>query len=259
MTGKYDSRFIYSIKAGSSRSAAIVLDVLAPLVETLPRSAIDVGCGSGSWAAAFAARFNSADVRGVDGPYLERGDLQIDPANFRAHDLSRPLRADRRYGLAISLEVAEHLPSESGPDLIRTLVEHADHVLFSAAIPGQGGEFHVNERPLEYWRALFRAHGYVAVDCVRPIVKSDRRVEAWYRYNSILYVHSDRLADLPAQFAANIIPDDMPLAEPASLWWRIRCATLRRLPARVVLAIARVKRRVLTRLLPAFSSRLTLT
>lgn len=255
MAGQYDSRFLDSIRTGSLRSADIVLDNLAPLIETLPRSAVDIGCGSGTWAAAFAARFAGSEVRGVDGDYVDRDTLQIDPADFRAHDLSHPLPADRRFGLAISLEVAEHLPPASGPDLIRTLVAHSDHILFSAAIPGQGGEFHVNERPLEYWRGLFKDHGYVAVDCLRPVLRTDRRVEPWYRYNSVLYVHADHLADLPAAFAAAIVPADMPLAELASPWWRLRCAVLRRLPAGVILALARAKRRILSRLRPAGAMR----
>lgn len=250
MSGKYDSRFMDSIKAGSARSADIVLDALAPLVETLPRSAVDIGCGSGTWAAAFAARFPGAEVRGVDGAYVDQDGLQIDRADFRAHDLSLPLAADRRFGLAISLEVAEHLPPASGPDLIRTLVDHADHVLFSAAIPGQGGEFHVNERPLEYWRSLFRAQGFVAVDYLRPILHADRRVEPWYRYNSVLYVRAERLPDLPAPLSAAIVPADRPLAQMASPWWRARCAVLRRLPAGMILAMARIKRRILTRMSP---------
>jgi len=248
MSGRYDSRFMDSIKTGSARSAEIFLDELAPLVETLPHSAVDIGCGSGTWAAAFSARFPGAEVRGVDGTYVDRDNLLIDPANFQAHDLTLPLPADRRFGLAISLEVAEHLPSASGPDLIRTLVDHADHVLFSAAIPGQGGEFHINEQPLEYWRNLFRAHRYDAVDYLRPILRADHRVEPWYRYNSVLYVRAERLSDLPAPLSAAIVPADMPLAEMASPWWRTRCAVLRRLPAGMILAMARIKRRILTRM-----------
>ncbi|GAA0309695.1 class I SAM-dependent methyltransferase [Rhodovulum strictum] len=255
MAGLYDVRFLASIKAGSSRSAAIVLDHLAPLIETLPRSVVDIGCGSGSWAAAFAARFPGAELRGIDGDYVDRTRLSIRPADFRAHDLTRPLPADRRFGLAISLEVAEHLPPESGPEFIRTLVGHADHVLFSAAIPGQGGEHHVNERPPDYWRGLFRSHGYVAVDCLRPALHRDRRIEPWYRYNAILYVRADRLADLPAAYSAAIVPADAPLADLASGWWRLRCAIIRRLPAGAVLMLARTRRRLLSRR-PAPAARL---
>lgn len=253
MAGRYDSRFLDSIRAGSRRSADLVLDLLAPLIVTLPRSVVDIGCGSGTWAAAFADRFAPAEVLGIDGAYVDRASLMIDPADFRARDLSRPLAAERRFGLAISLEVAEHLPPASGPDLIRTLVAHADHVLFSAAIPGQGGEFHVNERPLEYWRALFAAEGYVAVDCIRPALHRDRRVEPWYRYNAVLYVRESRLAELPEPFASAALAPGQPLPDLASAWWKLRCALIRCLPAGAVLLLARAKRRLLARGLGALS------
>lgn len=254
MTGKYDSRFFDSIMAGSRRSADIVFDQLTPLFASLPRSLVDVGCGSGTWCQAFADRFAPADVRGIDGAYVDRSRLVIDPGDFLAHDLRQPLLIDRRFGLAMSLEVGEHLPPEAGPELILTLVGYADHVLFSAAVPGQGGEYHVNERPLEYWRGLFRAHGYVAVDCLRPALHRNLQVEPWYRYNSILYVRIDRIADLPEAFASAIVPNDRALENFASAWWRMRCGLIGVLPTGVVLALARAKRRLVARVLPGLSS-----
>lgn len=258
MSGKYDARFMSSIKAGSFRSAVIVFDSLAPLIDTLETSIIDIGCGSATWASAFAARFPDAVVCGVDGPYVDHNTLEIDSSNFRVHDLSHPLPAVRRYGLAISLEVAEHLPSESAPDLIHSLINHSDHILFSAAPPGQGGEFHINEQPLEYWRDLFRKHGYVAVDCVRPVLREDSRIEPWYRFNSILYVRADKLSDLPSPYKAMIVPDEQKLAEVAPLWWRARCAFLRLLPSNVVLAMARIRRRLLSNSRSALASSSTM-
>jgi len=252
MAGRYDTRFFASIMAGSRQSAAIVLDRLAPLFEgsgAPDRSCIDIGCGTGTWCRAFAERFGTEDLRGIDGDYLDRARLAIPAERFRAHDLTVPLPADRRFGLAISLEVGEHLPAAAAPVLVRSLVDHADHVLFSAAVPGQGGEFHVNEQPLEHWRALFAAEGYVAVDCLRPALARDRRVAPWYRYNTLLYVRADALADLSAVFRAAVVPGDRPLADCGSAWWRWRCAVLRRLPAPAVLALARLKRRALHGLL----------
>src|SRR6056297_2063365 len=108
MSGRYDSRFMDSIKTGSARSAEIFLDELAPLVETLPHSAVDIGCGSGTWAAAFSARFPGAEVRGVDGTYVDRDNLLMDPADVRAHALTRPLPAARRFRVGISVRGAEH-------------------------------------------------------------------------------------------------------------------------------------------------------
>jgi SAM-dependent methyltransferase len=245
MAGLYDTRYYRSISSGSRRSAVSVFNHLAPLLEDGEASLVDVGCGSGAWAAVFAERFATKDIRGIDGDYVDRARLEIAEVAFQAHDLTRPLKADRRFALASSLEVAEHLPEASAPILIDTLSGFSDRVLFSAAVPGQGGEYHVNEQPLEYWRALFRARGFTAVDCIRPVLRKDRSVAPWYRYNSILYVRDDAVAALPASFGRHVVPEGTPLPNYASAWWRLRCAILSLLPASVVQALARLKRRSL--------------
>jgi|GEM_PF-6213618 len=71
--------------------------------------------------------------------------------------------------------------------------------LFSAAIPGQGGESHINEQPLTFWRSEFARHDYVALDVIRPKLVGQTDVAPWYRYNCILYVAKDKLAQLPAE------------------------------------------------------------
>jgi hypothetical protein len=186
---------------------------------------------------------------------VDREQLRIDEAHFLPHDLTLPLPADRRFGLSMSLEVGEHLPSEAAPELVRTLVGYADLVLFSAAVPGQGGEFHVNEQPLEYWRDLFRKERYVAVDCLRPTLHRNRAVEPWYRYNAVLYVRADKVPALPDALRIHVVPDDRALSDYASPWWRLRCGVISLLPGPVVLQLARAKRRLLrgllSRLIPA--------
>src|SRR5262245_30337841 len=90
----------------SQRSAEAVL----PLVIALgaPRSAVDVGCLYGAWAAE-CRRLGMDDVLGIDGDYIDRAQLRIPEAGFLAHDLARPLRIERTFDLAISLEVAHYL------------------------------------------------------------------------------------------------------------------------------------------------------
>ena len=50
------------------------------------------------------------DLLGLDGDYVNRKMLLIPEANFRPTDLRRRITADRRFDLAISMEVAEHCP-----------------------------------------------------------------------------------------------------------------------------------------------------
>ena len=57
---------------------------------------------------------------------------------------------------------------ELGATFVASLARHGDAVLFSAAIPFQGGAGHVNEHWPSYWAADFAVHGFVAVDTIRP-------------------------------------------------------------------------------------------
>ena len=70
---------------------------------------------------------------------------------------------------------------------------HADVVLFSAAIPHQGGHHHVNERFPEYWRDLFGAEGYAAVDLLRPRLWDDEAVLPWLRQNLLVFARRELL------------------------------------------------------------------
>ena len=170
-------------------------DVVVPLVIELtrPQSVVDVGCGTGTWLAAFAER-GVPDVYGIDGDYVDRGALEIPRERFLAHDLGTPLELARRFDLVVSLEVAEHLPPERAAPFVESLTRLGPIVLFSAAIPGQGGTNHVNEQWPAYWAELFRAHGYLHVDCLRLRLWNDDAVAPWYAQNTLLYAASDELA-----------------------------------------------------------------
>ncbi len=154
-----------------------------------PRSVVDVGCGTGTWLAEWLA-LGVTDVLGVDGDYVPRDRLEIPEALFAPRDLRQPLRLDRRFDLAQSLEVAEHLPPPRAESFVADLVAVAPAVLFSASIPGQRGTDHINEQWQDYWQGLFAGHGYTAVDLVRSVVWADPAVECWYSQNTILYVAS---------------------------------------------------------------------
>lgn len=173
-------------RVGDARaSAPIVIDLVAKALGRID-SVIDVGCASGGWLREFAER--GAEILGIDGEYA-RSSLVIPESAFVAHDLTRPLPPHlSRYKLAVCLEVAEHLPSDRGPSLVSELATLSDSVLFSAAIPGQTGEHHVNLRWQSYWMELFQAQGYGAIDCVRPAVWTDPNVPWWYAQNALLYV-----------------------------------------------------------------------
>jgi hypothetical protein len=124
---------------------------------------------------------------------------------------------------------------------LENLTRHGDRVLFSAAVPGQGGEFHVNEQPLSYWRDRFHALGFRCFDPLRPQLTGDARVEPWYRYNTLLYVRDASVAQLPQAVRDSELSTAAPIPELASRTWRARNAIIRNLPRSAVDALVRLK------------------
>ena len=122
----------------TSSSARTVAPILCSLFGI--ESVLDVGCGDGRWLASFR-ECGVPVIAGIDGPWSDVSKLQIDPANFTVRDLSQPFDTQRRFSLALSLEVAEHVEAPFSDGFVQNLVKHSDVVLFGAAIPGQGGFF----------------------------------------------------------------------------------------------------------------------
>lgn len=198
----YDQKFYARQVEGSKRTAQLVAGLLADLMA--PRSVVDFGCGMGGWLKAFQDA-GAQKVRGFDGEHVDRSVLLISAADFEVADLAKPLRLSSRFDLALSLEVAEHIPAESAANLVESLVSASDIVLFSAAIPFQGGTEHVNEQWQSYWAGLFGRHGYAAVDIVRPRLWNNPTVPYWYASNILLYVAPCAIESMPllATFASD--------------------------------------------------------
>lgn len=188
MQSPYTRSFYAHRSGGSAASAEVVVPLLLSVFPV--RSVVDIGCGTGAWLEAFAG-CGIGDYLGIDGPYVSADMLRIPARHFRAADLARLSDLDRRFDLACSLEVAEHLPRSSAGAFVALLTSAAPVVLFSAAIPHQGGTGHVNEQWQSYWHDLFAAQGFEAIDCIRPAVYGDRRVEWWYRQNILVYCRPD--------------------------------------------------------------------
>lgn len=152
-------------------------------------SVCDVGCGVGTWLAASKA-LGARRIKGFDGPWVDKDAITIDKNEFQEFDLAKPLPRDEKFDLAMSLEVAEHLDPARAESLVADLCHLSDLVLFSAAIPGQGGTGHKNEQWQSFWAGLFAQHEFSLVDAVRPLIWEDEGIAWWYRQNMLLYVKS---------------------------------------------------------------------
>ncbi|MBD2036600.1 Wzt carbohydrate-binding domain-containing protein [Leptolyngbya sp. FACHB-321] len=190
----YDQAFFEALRDGSRQSAAVIVPMILDWIQ--PQQVVDVGCGDGTWLSMFREH-GIEDVLGIDGSYVEPANLQIPVHQFVSWNLSQPVLLDQAFDLAMSLEVAEHLPEESASSFVNSLVRLSDVVLFSAAIPYQGGTHHINEQWPDYWIQRFEERGYIAIDVLRERIWNHPRVEPWYAQNSFIFVRRDRLFRYP--------------------------------------------------------------
>ncbi len=193
-SGNYTRTFFDGLRGGVERSAQVIVPLVLDLLQ--PRSIVDVGCGDGTWLAVFR-RFGIQDLLGIDGEYIDRSILQIPEELFQTADLSRPLVLPRKFDLAVSLEVAEHIPQGCATGFVESLTRLAPVILFSAAIPFQGGVRHVNEQWPDKWAELFKHHDFLPIDFIRKRIWKNDEVEWWYAQNILVFAHKTVLQGSP--------------------------------------------------------------
>lgn len=189
----YDDGFFEYLREKSRKSAQEIVPIVCNLVN--PQSVVDVGCGTATWLAVFKEQ-GIKQVFGVDGDYVDRQKLEIESEKFYAFDLKQPLLLEQKFDLAVSLEVAEHLPLDTADTFIDSLTNLSSVVLFSAAIPEQGGVDHINEQWQDYWVDKFANKGYEVIDCIRPEIWQNDNVSYWYAQNILLFVEHSYLQQI---------------------------------------------------------------
>ena len=183
----YDQEFFNTTHDHIS-SARVILNILFKHYN--PKSIVDVGCGSGSWLKV-AGEMGVNSLTGIEGLWLNEEMLLSDEIELITHDLDLPLPVLPTFDLAISLEVAEHLPENRAESFIEDLCKLSNVILFSAAIPHQGGDHHINEQWQSYWYGMFRDNNYLCFDIIRHQLWEDELVKSWYKQNCLMYVHKD--------------------------------------------------------------------
>ena len=152
-------------------------------------SAVDFGCGTGTWLKA-CIELGCQTIQGFDG-FADPNSLCISSEYFSQKLLGERIDLAKTYDLAICLEAAEHVEEKFSDLIVENLTNSSDVILFSAAIPGQGGTNHVNEQPPQYWAEKFANHGYDQFDVIRPLIWDEDDIAWWYKQNTFLYIYSD--------------------------------------------------------------------
>lgn len=164
-----------------------------------PASVIEFGCGNGELTRALSNR--GIFVTALDG-YSNPDFFGATGIQFKNVDLNKPeavisLLGTAKFDLAICMEVAEHLTPNVSFDLIKSLTTVSDVVVFSAAVPGQGGDGHVNCRNRTEWHEFFLSQGFVIADTIRERIRNNTQVGLWYRLNTIDYYKKKAEMDIP--------------------------------------------------------------
>jgi cyclopropane fatty-acyl-phospholipid synthase-like methyltransferase len=164
----------------NTRAATYIVPELINLLR--PKSVIDLGCGIGSWLKVFIDN-GVNDVLGVDYPGIDRKLLYVEEKLIIEHDLEHDLLLNKKFDLAICVEVVEHLKEMSSDVIVETLTKLSNNILFSAAIPFQGGDNHINEKWFEFWFEKFEKQGFVIYDLFRDKHWNNSDIEWWYKQN----------------------------------------------------------------------------
>ena len=213
----YGDTFYSKRNSDTENSARTILSLLFSFYK--PQSMVDFGCGVGTWLKT-GAQLGVLDFLGIEGEWLDKKHLVINKESFVNHDLTSKINLPKKYDLAISLEVAEHIEEKYASLFIENLTKASDVILFSAAIPGQRGSGHVNEKWPEYWIQKFETLEYIPFDIIRPSVWMDSSVKTWYKQNALVFVKKTKISELPS-FSA------LPIRENA-IWSIVHPDTFRR-------------------------------
>lgn len=131
------------------------LDII--ITSETPESWLDVGCGMG-------AALNYVIKSGISAEGIELSSMAVEQSGLseliHQLDLKEPIDLKKQFDVVWCYEVAEHLESEYADIFLDNLCRHGSFVVLSAALPGQGGDGHVNEQPPNYWIKKMRILGF---------------------------------------------------------------------------------------------------
>jgi hypothetical protein len=200
---QFAAAYNYQTATKGVTSVLASAEIVVPLLNSVfqPASVIDLGCGTGDWLSVWK-RHAVSSVKGYDGVWVPPSALVISEDEFNAVDFCAAIPDMGFADLAMCLEVAEHVPASVGKQFVSVLCRTAPVIVWSAAVPGQGGYGHVNEQYLSYWVQEFANKPF---DIIRPKIWSRSDVAWWYQQNLLVF------ASTAAQLRFNLSINDTPL------------------------------------------------
>jgi SAM-dependent methyltransferase len=155
-----------------------------------PKHVVDIGWGTG--ALLEAVRELRCQVLGLEYSEAALKYCNTRHLNVVKFDLERDeIKDNWIFDVAVSMEVAEHLPEKIADRYVEILTRMAPIIVFTAAPPGQGGIDHVNLQPPRYWIMKFYQRGFRHAEELtqgwRDKWKTAGDVESWYYENLLIF------------------------------------------------------------------------
>jgi SAM-dependent methyltransferase len=186
--------------------------IIVPLVlkHIKPNSVVDVGCGTGRFLRVFMEN-GVPEILGIDGAWVNRALLleNIESSSFEAVEFETTpyFHKDRKFDLGVCCEVLEHISKSRSRFMVENLTHLSDVILFSAALPGQGGQNHINEQPVQFWISLFNEFGFVFKDVFRSVLWDNTEVQRWFSQNLYLVVRKGTELDNKISSTTVVLPN----------------------------------------------------
>jgi len=204
------SKYIHDETFHRAKDAEEIIPFIIKLFH--PKSVIDIGCGLGTFLQAFK-KLGIDDIVGIEGAWLDRSKTVIPAENIIIADLENEIHLNRKFDLAICLEVGEHLSLNAAEALIRSLTAHSDIILFSAAIPHQGGQNHINEQWIDFWQSKFKKCNFELFDLLRSTFWNNKNIFWWYRQNMLVAINNSYSVNFPKKEILNLIHPELYLSK----------------------------------------------
>ena len=166
------------------------------------KSLVDFGCGTGAWLkSANNLGLSKNNIVGIDKYY------NVDKKFKFIKENVYNIKFKNKFDLAVCVEVAEHIEKNNTPKLVKCLTKASNIIIFSAALPNQSGDGHINCQSQQYWVELFKKHRYECIDFFRPIIWNDNKISDCYKQNMFLYVNKKEALNFKNKFSVKILHD----------------------------------------------------
>ena len=244
---RYSQNFYDSVSNRAIQSAQTAANVI--FCSIVPNSLIDIGSGQGVWLRSFSKKFETVsrtvalDLQPHESSFFD--ELRQSGTNFEFIEVDFEISSklpEENFDIAICLEVLEHLTTETAIEVAKEIGRKCSLVIFSAAITGQGGTGHINERKFSYWMDLMRSQGFVVLDVFRPALGKSQDVPGYYKQNMVLCWHPKNARKNGTKFdlEALLEGNTLEVRDNRSYVSRIRYALVALIPTWVVTGLVKI-------------------